>query len=190
MKKLTVYIISALFFTIPSFAQLDISFMAGVNSTDFRCNQQEYVILNDWGYQAGMHIRLGDKIFFETGVQWILSKTKFCSTTDNNICSDIINVSQIRVPAYMGRRILKLGIIDLRVNTGPTMRIVNNVIDNDYNIHKEYFSEAVFSWDFGAGLDILCLSLDVNYEIGLSEAIYNAYGSQNDILSLTLGLTF
>ncbi|PLW99358.1 MAG: hypothetical protein C0593_03365 [Marinilabiliales bacterium] len=190
MKKVFLSLTAAILFSIPSFAQLDISLMAGVNSTDFRCNPDEYLILNDWGYQGGVHVRIGKKTFFETGVQWLQSKTEFQSTVDNIIYSDIISVSQLRIPAYLGKRIIKLGIVDLRVNTGPTMRIVSEVLDNDYHIHKEYFNEAVWSWDFGAGLDILVFSLDVNYELGLSEMISGVSGTQNDILNITLGLTF
>lgn len=190
MKKLSLSLIAALLLSFPSLAQLDVSFMAGVNSTDFRCNPQEYLVLNNWGYQAGVHVRIGKKTYFETGVQWLQSKTEFQTTTDNIIQSDVIKVSHVRIPAYLGKRIINLGIVDLRINTGPTMRIVSDVMDNEYNIHKEYFNDAVWSWDFGAGLDVLSFSLDVNYEIGLSEVIANANGTQNDILNITLGLTF
>ena len=190
MKKFALILIAVMAFIVPSFAQLDVSFMAGINSTNFRADPDEYISLNDYGYQGGVHVRIGKKTFVETGVQWLQSRTEFRSNINGVLHSDDIKVSQIRIPLYLGRRIVKLGIVDLRINTGPTMRIVSDVLNNDHQIEKSYFTDAAYSWDVGAGLDVLSFSLDVNYEIGLTNFIEGVNGTQSDILNVTLGLTF
>jgi len=190
MKKIIPVLVFLFMFSGISYGQLDISFMAGVNSSDFRPDPSQYVVMNDWGYQAGVHFRVGGKTYFETGAQWLQSRNEFRSNVSCIVGSDEIRVTQVRIPAYIGRRMICLGVVDLRVNTGPTIRIVTDVLENNCNIDKEFFTDAAWSWDFGAGLDVLVFSVDVNYEVGINNFIPSLESTQNDILSITVGLTF
>lgn len=190
MKKIFLFLVFLFVLSGISYGQLDISFMAGVNSSNFRSDPNQYIIMDDRGFQAGAHIRIGKKTYFETGAQWLQSCNKFQSCLGCLMTTDEVRVTQVRIPAYIGRRIICLGVVDLRVNTGPTIRIVNEVLDNEHNIDTDFFTDAAWSWDFGAGLDVLMFSFDVNYEVGINNFIPSPESTQNDILSITAGLTF
>ncbi|MDD3962435.1 MAG: hypothetical protein PHT77_11310 [Bacteroidales bacterium] len=190
MKKVCLILLLFLGFFQICVGQLDISFMAGINSTRFRTHPEKYIILDDWGYQAGVHVRYGKKSYFETGVQWLQSRSDFRSTLNGIFTEDEVEISQVRIPAYLGQKVIRLGVINFRLYTGPVLRIVTHVNNNLHALNTDSFSGAVWSWDFGAGLDVLLFSLDVNHESGLTAVFPSVRGSQSDILNITLGITF
>ena len=81
----------------------------------------------------------------------------------------------------------------LRFYAGPAFTIVTSVADNDFGLEKEDYNSTAIGGVIGAGFDLTSLTIDVNYEIGLTDV----FDDENDdvttkqnVLRGMLGLKF
>ena len=145
---------------------------------------------NQAGYYAGAWARIGAAGIHLQPELYVSGKntTLVSSTGEENK----VKFTSIDVPVLVGTKIGAAG-VGLRLNTGPVVSFILNE-DQSFgnaaaNIFNGSFKDQAFAWQFGAGLDVGKLGVDLRYELGLSKLNSSNYSSTKLNL-FTLGLAY
>lgn len=154
---------------------VDFGLKAGVNLS--KLNKQDG-FNSDYrsGYLAGMWLRVGAMGLHLQPELYYAMKTADVKDEDGN--SGNVDFTSIDLPILVGTKIGALG-IGARLNTGPVVSFVVNedqsFSDALNNASKFRYKDQALAWQFGAGVDIKKLSLDLRYEQGLSKISRDGY---------------
>lgn len=192
MKKI---ILSTLFISLnlAAFSQVLPSFQLGLKaganlsklSTDNTFSSD-----NRAGYYAGIWTRIGAAGIHLQPELYLSGKNttlKDASGQENKV-----KFTSLDVPVLVGTKLGAAG-VGLRLNTGP---VVSFILDDEQSfgqaagsVFKGNFKGQNFAWQFGAGVDVGKLGLDLRYETGLSKIGKDGYNDTK--LSLfTFGLAY
>lgn len=104
-----------------------------------------------------------------------------------------VKFTSLDVPVLVGTKFGAAG-VGLRLNTGP---VVSFLLDKDQNFSQAAsaafngkFKDQAFAWQFGAGVDIGSLGVDLRYELGLSKLNSGGYTESTKLNLFTLGLAY
>jgi len=193
MKKL---ILSMVFICLNAvaFSQVLPSFQFGIKgganlskfSTDNPFNSE-----NKAGYYAGFWARIGAAGIHLQPELYLSGKNATLKRTDNGEENEV-RFTSVDVPILIGTKIGAAG-IGFRLNTGPVFSFIlsdkqkiNNAVGSAFSGN---FKDQNIAWQFGAGLDIMKLGVDLRYEQGLSKIGKDQYDSAKLGL-FTLGLAY
>jgi len=128
------------------------------------------------GYLAGMWMRVGAMGLHLQPELYYAMKTADVKDVNGN--SGNVDFTSIDLPILVGTKIGALG-IGARLNTGPVISFVVNE-DQSFNdalsnAAKFRYKDQALAWQFGAGIDIKKISLDLRYEQGLSKISRDGY---------------
>jgi hypothetical protein len=145
---------------------------------------------NQAGFYAGVWTRIGAAGIHLQPELYIAKKSSESKTTGAN---NDIKYTSLDIPVLVGTKIGAAG-IGLRLNTGP---VVSFVLDEDQSFVQAAGAAAngsikdqAFAWQFGTGLDVGKLGVDLRYELGLTK-IYTFGNTNPTKLNLfTLGLAY
>ncbi|HEY0244628.1 MAG TPA: porin family protein [Mucilaginibacter sp.] len=142
---------------------------------------------NQAGYLGGLWARFGALGFNFQPEAYVTSKN--VNLTDNGVQTQA-KFTSIDVPLLFGGKIGAFG-FGGRFYTGPLVSFAINK-DQSYssaasNIVKLNYKDQNYAWQFGAGLDIRDLSIDLRYEAGLSNQTYGTGSTKINLFNLTLG---
>lgn len=159
-------------------------------------------------FMFGVFARIGDKLYLQPEVNYFTSGSTIRMEDGFNIGGVTdpraeVKMKNIQVPLYLGYRIADFKLLSIRAQVGPTATFV---IDNETSwkgaasqvLNEIYeFNVKNIQWglQFGAGIDILMFTLDVQYYLGLSNAIDKIknintekdFNSKNQGWMITLG---
>jgi hypothetical protein len=193
MKKI---ILSALFLCLSAtaFSQIIPSFQfgikGGVNLTKFSTGNL-LSSENNAGYFAGFYGRVGAAGLYLQPEVYLTGKNAKLRTTDGTSENEV-RFTSLDVPVLIGTKIGAAG-IGFRLNTGP---VVSFILDKTQKfgdaassaVHGE-FKDQAYAWQFGAGVDLGGLGVDLRYEQGLTKLGQGGYQA-NRISGFTLGLAY
>ena len=96
------------------------------------------------------------------------------------------------IPILLGYKIVKLPLFKLRAFAGPVASF--NIDDSFSSTLKDQFNDenlegAVWNAKVGAGIDVWKLTLDVDYEFGLTD-VSSEFLKKNKMVNVTLGFRF
>jgi hypothetical protein len=190
MKKLILSISILLVTNLFTKAQVIPSFQfgikGGINLSKFSTNNS-FDSDNRAGYLAGVWARIGALGFNVQPEVYYASKT---ATFNISGGSNTITYKSIDVPLLIGYKIGTFG-IGGRLYTGPMASFIisdqQNISGALSNIVHVNFKNQTYAWQFGAGVDISSLSVDLRYEKGLNDVNSNGYAQKMDLFNLTLG---
>lgn len=192
MKKL---ILSALFvcFNLVAFSQVLPSFQlglkAGANLSKLS-TENTFSSDNRTGYYAGIWTRIGAAGIHLQPELYLSGKNTTLKANSGE--ENKVKFTSLDVPVLVGTKLGAAG-VGLRLNTGP---VVSFILDDKQSfgqaagsVFKGDFKGQNFAWQFGAGVDIGNLGLDLRYEAGLSKIGKDGYNDTK--LSLfTFGLAY
>jgi hypothetical protein len=192
MKKL---LLSAILLCsgLTGFSQVLPSFQLGVKAgTNLSKLSTENTFSSDnrAGYYAGLWARIGAAGIHLQPELYLSGKN---TTLMNNAGEENkIKFTSLDVPILVGTKIGAAG-IGVRLNTGP---VVSFILDDEQSFgqaagsaFKGNFKGQNIAWQFGAGLDLKKLGIDVRFEQGLSKIGKDGY--EDTKLSLfTIGLAY
>lgn len=192
MKKIifTALLICVNFF---AFAQVLPSFQfglkGGMNLSQFRTTNS-FSSDNRAGYYAGVWARIGAAGIHLQPELYLSGKN---ATLENSAgLENKVKFTSLDVPILVGTKIGAAG-IGLRLNTGPVISFILNE-DQSFSqaaagVFNGDFKGQNFAWQFGAGLDIGKLGVDLRYELGLSKINSGSY-SATKLNLFTFGLAY
>lgn len=135
-------------------------------------------------FMFGVFARIGDKFYIQPEINYYKTGSTFQMEDGFEIGGITdpqaeVKMKNIQIPIYLGYRIADFKVLDIRAQVGPTATFV---IDNETSwkgatsqVLNEVsdFNVKNVQWglQFGAGIDVLMFTLDVQYYLGLSNAI-------------------
>ncbi|KEQ30057.1 porin family protein [Pedobacter antarcticus] len=195
MKKI---ILSAIFlcFSSVAFSQLLPSFQFGLKggaNLSKLSTENTFSSDNKAGYYAGLWARIGAAgIHFQPELYLSGKNTTLVSNVDPVGVENKVRFTSLDVPLLIGTKIGAAG-VGLRLNTGP---VVSFLLDDKQsfgqatgNVFNGRFKNQSVGWQFGAGLDIGSLGVDLRYEAGISKIGKEGY-SDTRMNLFTLGLAY
>jgi len=176
MKKILLSAFLMLFSTV-AFSQLLPSFQLGIkggaNLSKFS-TQNTFSSDNRAGYYVGLWTRIG-AAGIHLQPELYLSGKNTTFTDDNNIENDI-KFTSLDIPVLIGTKLGAAG-VGLRLNTGP---VFSFILDDEQKLGQAVgsasrldFKGQNIAWQFGAGVDVGNLGIDLRYETGLSDVNKN-----------------
>lgn len=192
MKKILLAVLFA-GFNVAAFSQVLPSFQLGIKAganLSKLSTENTFSSDNRAGYYAGLWARIGAAGIHLQPELYLSGK----NTTLKNSAGEEnkVKFTSLDVPVLVGTKIGAAG-IGIRLNTGP---VVSFILDDEQsfgdaagNAFKGNFKGQNFAWQFGAGLDIKNLGIDLRYEAGLSKVGEGDYEGQKLGL-FTLGLAY
>ena len=191
MKKV-MFLIIAVVVGIQSFGQLGFGIKGAVTMSNFTTDLSEIHEAAKAGYQLGAFVRIGKKLHLQPEA-YFTAKTGELSFTsagvDPNNPAKMVEVKQgitfstVDVPVLVGYTIFDPKILKVRLQAGPVASIVTNkkynltfdgvdAEDDQSAFGKDDFNDLNWGLQFGAGVDVLFLTVDLRYELGLNN-LYN-----------------
>lgn len=189
MKKIFVFIFSLLL-TYGAYAQVKFNPKAGVNFS--RVTSDIEHIDPDGakvGFNLGLDLRFGEKwLFFQPGIHYSNVGGRLIITENNTSVKDQINVRSLKIPLDAGFYLSGTdGILKVRINAGLTPNIIFGVGNSNFNTEYTNFNTFGLGANAGLGFDLIILTLDFNYELGLTR-VYESGRGKNNVFSISLGL--
>ncbi|MDB5030272.1 outer membrane beta-barrel protein [Mucilaginibacter sp.] len=137
---------------------------------------------NQAGYLGGIWTRFGALGFNVQPEAYITSK---------NVTVDGVQAkfTSVDVPVLFGGKVGAFG-FGARFYTGPVVSFAINK-DQNYgnaagNIAHLNYKDQNYAWQFGTGIDIRSLSVDLRYEAGLSKQDYGTNSTKINLFNLSL----
>lgn len=174
-----------------AFSQVTPSFQLGIkggfNLSKFS-TENTFASDNKAGYYAGLWTRIGAAGIHLQPELYLSGKNTTLKSSSG--LENEVKFTSLDVPVLIGTKIGAAG-IGLRLNTGPVVSFIlseeQNFNDAASSVFNGNFKDQAFAWQFGTGLDVGKLSVDLRYEMGLSKL--NSAGYPDTKLNMfTLGL--
>jgi hypothetical protein len=178
MKK-SLFTLALLCIAVVSFGGIfDLGVKAGMNSSKFTLNQSKADFISDAkaGYEFGGFMRMGGKyLYFQPEVNFVTKNSSSTyTTTSGNTTSTITattKYSAVQVPLLAGIKFLDIKAASLHVITGPAISFAPKATIED--VKSELDNKSAWTWQLGAGVDLLIFSVNLRYEWGLSDFTLN-----------------
>jgi hypothetical protein len=176
--KRTLMTLSLLAMVMITFGQtFDLGIKASYNTTKFSLSTSSITngFKNGTGVNFGAFARVGgSKIYLQPE---LLYSSKTSTYTVKNTLGVVTGTSDVKlhtiqIPILLGVKLLDLKLASLRAFTGPAASFVTDGgLKNLGTQVKDNFTSGNMAWDWqvGAGIDVLMFTLDLRYELGLSE---------------------
>ena len=146
---------------------------------------------NRAGYYGGIWARIGAAGIHLQPEMYISGKNT--TLKDANGFENKVDFTSLDIPVLVGTKIGAAG-VGIRLNTGPVVSFVlskdQSIKDATTQVFKGNFKDQNFAWQFGAGLDVSKLGIDLRYEQGLSKIGKDDYSNAKKLGLFTLGLAY
>jgi len=123
------------------------------------------------GWQVGGYLRFDNsKFYLEPGLFWHMVATEL-QTKDELTHEEHLfqnTVHSIQIPVMVGFNVIDGSTVDLRLQAGTAIDIITSVDDNNY-FTKDDLESTYWSFKFAAGVDFSILSVDLGYDLGMSD---------------------
>lgn len=163
-----------------AYSQFSIGPKLGVNvaklTTDMDNNLEVVKESSKTGFQFGAFARIGGKVYLQPEILWSTKGGIVEVATSGSQGKLDTKLTSIDIPVFVGYKLIKLPLAgNLRVYGGPIASFVTSTTIKDASLpgfedYKSTYKNAIWSLGLGAGVDVLMFTLDVRYEIGLSNA--------------------
>lgn len=191
MKKilltLTIITVAASFASAQLLPSVQFGVKGGVNLSNIQPTAgATFSTNNQAGYLAGLWARFGALGFNFQPEMYLTSKDASVST---NGVETTAKYTSLDVPLLFG---VKIGAFGLggRFYTGPLFSFALDKSQSFSSAVGKAFShdyqDQNFAWQFGAGVDIKKISIDLRYEAGITKQNYNGGQTRINLFSLSL----
>jgi hypothetical protein len=147
---------------------------AGLGITQFREAPEGFSSKADFGFQAGLDLRMGKRFFWQPGLFYsantvVLVDSSQFSLSDNSVVSTYVKFKLIG-----GIHLVNKEGFRLRLNAGPSVsRLLSVEAENENTalIENDDFKSMLLNFEAGGGVDIWFLTFDVGYNLSFTNLI-------------------
>lgn len=197
MKSTILYgfFFACMLFSSAAFAQVTFNPKVGANVSGLDTKLKDFRTEARVGWNAGFDLRLGEGFFYlQPGVHYNNYTARLFQDLDMNSqirLEDETTVQSLKIPLNIGLRLTgDSRFLGVHAIGGITPTYVLGVKEqSSFPLAKEDLNDWTFGANVGVGLDILFLTIDANYEIGLNDYFADAAG-RNNVFTVSLGLKF
>lgn len=204
MKK-SILLLTLIIFTSTAFAQFTFGPKVGYNSAKLSLDRSDINSELKNNFQFGLFLRIGRTIYVQPEVNWVSQGSIFKTSEEAGFTNEFeqeVKLNTIQVPFMIGAKVINLKMFNLRVFGGPTASFITKVkIDNKLATGIEPISEAdlediIWSFQVGAGFDIVKLTFDIRYNFGMNNVMKTVqiegdpveFSSKTNGFNVTVGL--
>lgn len=148
-------------------------------------------------FQIGAFIRIGRKVYFQPEANYQVVTSTLNKSTGSSILSQDITIESLKIPALLGIKLINKSGFNLRIMAGPVYTFLLNKKLDPQHMNELWpiqsaddLKNSVWSVQMGAGLDVLFITLDVRYEMGIDN-MYNGSSDlqlKNNMFNFSLGI--
>lgn len=195
MKKHLFLIALACLFAAPVFSQakgFKINPKVGVSLSRLADDPDDFQSTARPGYSLGGEVRLGKKWHLISGAHFNVMNYDLVDLTvdGEQPFEDLAGVKTLKVPVNLGVNLVNLKLLKLRTFGGVNFYKTLGVTDNDLGIQKSDFVDKYWGINAGVGLDLLFLTLDLQYEWGQTGIFANQSDTKYGTIGLSAGFKF
>lgn len=191
MKKNILILICCLF-CFCSFSQVMLGPKLGINGSKYTTDPDNFKSSFRVGYQFGIQARFGKKVYFHPEFLWHRATSNLVASDSISASTfrDDIKITSFQVPLLLGAYLVDLEAFKWRIETGGLLNFRYKVKSNDLGLQASDFNKVNAVARIGMGFDILVISLDFYYDLGLSEVFSNGSEAKLRALVFDFGLIF
>ena len=193
MKKVIVillFILPGLFSAETMFGQFSLGVKVGYNASKLSTNVDSVKTSFKSGFQFGAFVRIGKRLYLQPEFYYITQGGVFT----NNITklSQTVKIGSLDVPVLIGVKLFNSKIFNVRILAGPDASFVVNKPLGDGGLNAPSADKLkTVNWGLqaGAGVDVLMFTLDIRYQVGLSNMFIKEsnFTSKNNLWVISLG---
>jgi hypothetical protein len=199
LKKL-ILLLLVLFTAEAIYGQFHFGIKAGYNASKLSTDIDSVKSNFKSGFQIGAFARIGKRFYLQPEVYYTTQGGVFTSNVSN--WKQNVKIGSIDVPVLVGFHFIKGDFVNLRILAGPVVSFVVNksIAEEGYDINGQIVQGPISTGDLssvnwsiqaGAGVDVWMFTLDVRYQIGLSQLITEVqnwqFDSKNNVWVISLG---
>lgn len=135
-------------------------------------------------FQIGVFMRIGPKVYFQPEANYQVVTSTLNKSSGSSVQSQDITIESLKIPALLGIKLINKRAFNLRIMAGPAYTFhLNKKLDPQHMNELwpiqsvDDLKNSVWSVQMGAGLDVLFMTLDVRYELGID----NMYNGSSDL---------
>lgn len=176
-------------------AQFAVNPKVGVNASALDVRLQDIQASARYGWNAGVDFHLGGgTAYAKPGIHYYSFTARVLQDVqrlEDVALQDETTIQSVKLPLNGGLRLTGSGgILGIQVHGGVTPSYILGVKERN-TILLDRSDLNAFTWgaNFGVGVDFLILTLEANYEMGLTPFFAQAEG-KNNILTVSAGFKF
>ncbi len=181
MKKITLVFAILVFSAGLSFGQFTFGPKIGYNASQLHTSMSSIKSSFNSGFHFGAFFRIGKKVYVQPELYYTSQSGLFQTDSVNpdNNWKQKVTLGTLDIPLLIGFKIINLKVVNWRIMAGPMASFVVNSKIKDFNsvigpITSADIKKANWYVQVGTGVDVLFLTLDVRYQIGLNQVISSA----------------
>ncbi|MCF8380733.1 MAG: PorT family protein [Bacteroidales bacterium] len=185
MKKI-IFLAAFLVMGYFSFSQLSLGIKGAITGSTLTTDMDEIEEAAKMGFQFGAFVRIGEKFHIQPEAYFSAKRgdLKMSFTDPMDPLKSIeaqqgITLNTIDVPILLGYKIFDPPLMNVRLQAGPVASIVTNKKFNvtldgvdspedQATFNKDDLNDLNWGLQVGAGVDVLFLTIDLRYELGLN----------------------
>jgi hypothetical protein len=162
-------------------AQISLGPKIGYTTGKLSTDKSEITTSLKNSFLFGAFLRLGTKVYLQPEVNWYTAGGVFKQPSVTGGISpfeDEVKLKSIQIPLYLGFKLLDLKLVQIRAQAGPTATIITDKSISPLKpsqftaqIKEADIKDVLWGLQFGAGVDVLMFTLDVQYMLGLNKVI-------------------
>jgi hypothetical protein len=181
MKKILLLLTILLFSASVSFGQFAFGVKVGYNASKLHTSLDSIKSSFNSGFHFGAFVRFGKKVYLQPEAYYTLQGAIFENNSihPNNNWKENVTVGTLDIPLLVGFKLIDLKVVNWRVMVGPMASFVVNSKIKDFNtvtgpIKSADINKANWYIHAGTGVDVLFMTLDIRYQVGLNQMIKSA----------------
>ncbi len=206
MKKLFLIVLISCI-SVFSYAQFQLGLKGAVSMSSLSTDLEDYENAFKTGFQAGAYLRIGKKLHLQPEVYFAGKSGELTYDIKAEgpalTVKETVTLSTVDVPLLLGYTILNPPAVKIRLQAGPVASFVlnkdfdvtlNGISEEPDDAYKDAWNDMNWAMQFGAGVDVLFLTIDLRYELGLTnmyskpeEGISNIETVNNNLFFLSVG---
>lgn len=174
---------------------ISIGIYAGPNVSKYSSDQDSLDSKARVGYQLGVYVRGGGRLFGQLGVEYVGVSSKLYSKDDKgstlNQISSTINTHYVQIPLQIGFRpaMTQSKRTGIRIQAGAELSYLLDADKNDFKLTDRDYNKTVVNLLGGIGFDLGLVTLDVSYHYGIKD-VYKEENAKLRMVSASLGFKF
>jgi Outer membrane protein beta-barrel domain len=180
MKKI-ILLLALLFFSAGvTFGQFNFGLKVGYNASKLHTGLDSIKSSFNSGFHFGAFFRIGiKKVYIQPEAYYTMQGGIFNNNLLQGNWKQKVTVGTLDIPVLVGFKIINLKVVNWRIMAGPMASILINSKIKDENtfigpIKNSDINKLNWYVQVGTGFDVLFLTLDVRYQIGLNQMIKSA----------------
>ncbi len=146
------------------FSQVKINPKLGLNLANFTQHEKIIKSTAQFGFSAGIDVRLGGRLFFTPGLYYVSSSTKLKEFEDVTI-NEVVTFNSFELPLALGFHIINKEALKITLKAGIEGALFTDISELE-RISKTDIKKLNYGFQFGAGVDIKKLTFEVRYSLG------------------------